>query len=109
MTLLEKQQEFALQAAHLIIYAHSIGKPVTVGDAYRDPRLHGEMGAKKGYGASNSCHKLRLAIDLNIVKDGRLMGASEHKELHDHWLTLGGSKIIDSDSNHYSFEHNGFR
>lgn len=40
------------------------------GDLFRDPRLHGALGVKQGYGARNSCHKLKIAIDLNLFKDG---------------------------------------
>ena len=109
MTLLEKQQEFALQAAHLIIYAHSIGKPLKLGDAFRDPRVHGEFGTKKGYGAASSVHKLGLAIDLPLILNGKFATPAEYKELHDYFDGRGGAKRIDNDMNHFSFEHNGFR
>ena len=70
MTLRQKQSKFAEMAAKLILKAIEMGYEVTLGDAYRDPRLHGELGVKKGYGAANSFHKTRLAIDLNLFKDG---------------------------------------
>jgi len=107
--LLNKQQQFAVALAGLILHANKRGLLVTFGDAYRDPRLHGAMGITKGYGAKNSCHKLRLAVDLNLVIDGKLAGPEAYAPLHDYWDTVGGSKRIAADMNHFSFEHNGFR
>ena len=42
MTLRENQSKFAKMAAELILKAYELGYEVTLGDAYRDPRLHGE-------------------------------------------------------------------
>jgi len=110
MSMSAKQQQFAVSLAKLIIYADSIALPVTFGDAYRDPRLHGAVGVKMGYGAANSCHKLRLAVDLNIIKDGKLAGEQEYIKLQKYWReNLGGSPIIPGDSNHFSWEHGDYR
>lgn len=109
MSMVEKQQKFALAVSVLIQKAAEVGLPVTFGDAFRDDRLHGKMGVKKGYGEANSCHKLRLAVDLNIIKDGDFAPESDYARLHDIWDTLGGSQRILKDLNHFSFEHNGFR
>lgn len=68
MSLRKKQSLFAFHVSRLNQYAVSKGYEVTLGDAYRDPRLHGAIGEKKGYGHSKSCHKLRLAQDLNLLK-----------------------------------------
>jgi len=108
-SLLEKQQAFSVAAAQLVLHAKEIGLPLTDGDAYRDPRLHGEFGEKKAYGEANSCHKLRLARDFNLVIDGQLAPPSAYAPLHDYWESIGGSKRILKDMNHFSFEHNGFR
>jgi hypothetical protein len=108
--LVNKQQEFAVAIAKLVLYATEIGLPVTFGDAYRDPRLHGEMGIKKGYGMASSCHKLRLAVDLNIIKDGKIADVSEYKKLQKYWHdNLGGSELIEEDANHFSWAHEGHR
>lgn len=98
----------------LLIEIERRGYEVTLGDAYRDPRLHGEIGEKKGYGAAKSCHKSRLAIDLNLFKHGKLLeGAAAdagHGELHNWWmLNCGGAAMIPGDSNHYSFSWDGMR
>jgi len=47
MTLREKQSKFAKMAAELILKAYELGYEVTLGDAFRDPRLHGDFGVKK--------------------------------------------------------------
>lgn len=107
MTLRERQSAFAKAAAELILHAYSLGYEVTLGDAYRDPRLFGEMGTKKGYGAPKSFHKLRLAIDLNLFKDGRFCTSTEdHAPLGAWWESTypeacwGGHF---NDGNHYSW------
>lgn len=70
----------------LIDKAHELGFEIRGGDLFRDPRLHGELGVKKGYGAKNNCHKLKLAIDLNLFKDGAFIQTTEgHRELGEWW------------------------
>jgi hypothetical protein len=111
MTLRQKQSKFARMVAALIIKAYGLGYEVTLGDAYRDPRLHGGIGLKKGYGHSKSCHKIRLAIDLNLFKDGVFLDKSDdHKELGEWWESQGGTwGGRFNDGNHYSLEHEGMK
>lgn len=111
MTLGEKQRKLPLMLIELINFAYSNGYEVTLGDAYRDPRLHGDVGVKKGYGHPKSAHKQRLAIDLNLFKDGVYLTSTEaHKPLGEFWESIGGSwgGRFD-DGNHYSLEHNGIK
>jgi hypothetical protein len=107
MSLREKQSLFARKVADLILKAEELGFEITLGDAYRDPRLHGAMGEKKGYGASNSFHKQRLAIDINLFKDGKFLDSTEaHKELGAWWVSQGGTwggNFKNKDGNHYSW------
>ena len=70
MKLGEKQELFMRLLPRLIDKAHELGFEIRGGDLFRDPRVHGQMNVKQGYGAPNSCHKLKLAIDLNLFKDG---------------------------------------
>lgn len=109
MTLRQKQSKFAKMAAELILKAYEMGFEVTLGDAYRDPRLHGNVGIKLGYGHSKSCHKVRLAIDLNLFKDGVFLEGSEaHKPLGEWWEAQGGTwGGRFNDGNHYSLAHEG--
>jgi hypothetical protein len=112
MSLRKKQSKFARMVADLIIHAYYLGYEITFCDAYRDPRVHGGMGERKGYGSANSCHKLRLAIDFNLFKDGVWLqgydATKAYNELHDYWDDIGGSRRIPNDLNHFSLEHNGY-
>ena len=105
----QKQQEFTLMIARLIVFAYEHGCRLTFGDAYRDPRLHGAVGVKQGYGAASSCHKLRLAVDFNLFKDGQYMTASDdYKLLGEYWESIGGTwGGRFNDGNHFSLEHEG--
>jgi len=66
---------------------------------------------KLGYGHPKSGPKKRLAIDLNLFKDGIFQESSEaHKELGEWWETQHlmarwGGRF--NDANHYSFLHDG--
>jgi hypothetical protein len=111
MGLITKQSDFARLVASLLTRAFEMGYQVTLGDAYRDPRVHSAFGVVGGYGRSKSCHKLRLAIDLNLFKDGKFLSTTEdHRPLGEWWAEQdprcrwGG---LFNDGNHYSFEHEG--
>lgn len=108
-TLGQKQRRFTKMVSKLIDFAYANGYELTFGDAYRDPRLHGDMGVKKGYGHSKSNHKIRLAVDFNLFKDGKFLTSSEdHKPLGEYWESIGGTwGGRFNDGNHYSLEHNG--
>ena len=95
----ENQDRFAGLVALLIIHARDAGYQVTLGDAYRDKRC--------SYGVKGSYHRKRLAIDLNLFKDGKyLPTTSDHEFLGKFWLSLdpyctwGGDW---NDGNHYSY------
>ena len=105
MSLRKKQSEFARMIPRLIDKAHEMGYEVTLGDGYRDPRVFGKMGEAKGYGNPRSYHKLRLAIDLNLFKDGvYLEGTEQHRPLGEWWESVGGiwGGRFD-DGNHYQW------
>lgn len=80
-----KQSRFVLMVALLILYATFKGYEFTFGDAW----------AKKGEGRPHSkasFHYLRLAIDLNLFKDGVFLQKTEHhKPLGMFWEFLGGT------------------
>lgn len=110
-TLFNKQTKFTLMVAKLIQMADYMGYKVTLGDAFRDPRVFGAMGESKGYGNASSNHKNRLAIDLNLFKDGVFLTTTEgHKPLGEWWELEGGTwGGRFNDANHYSLEHNGIK
>jgi hypothetical protein len=93
MSLRERQSKFALMVAKLIIWAFDNGYEITLGDAY----------AKVGH-IAGSFHYQRLAIDLNLFKDGDyLTSTKDHKPLGIYWESIGGSWGGRwQDGNHYS-------
>ena len=109
MTLGQKQRKFTRMIADLINYAYSNGYELTFGDAYRDPRVHGQLGQKKSYSSANSLHKERLAVDFNLFKDGAYLTRTEdHRPLGEFWESIGGTwGGRFNDGNHYSLEHGG--
>lgn len=104
-----KQRMFTRMLADLINFAYERGYELTLGDAYRDPRVFGPVGTRKYYSSANSLHKERLAIDFNLFKDGKFLTRTEdHKELGEFWEAIGGTwGGRFNDGNHYSLEHNG--
>ena len=100
MALRQKQSKFALMVSLLIQYAYSIGYEITFGDAWA------QSGHKK-----NSNHYIRLAIDLNLFKDGKYLKSTEdHSLLGKYWEFLGGCWGGNwDDGNHYSLEYRGHK
>ena len=112
-TLGAKQQRFTLMVAKLIQHIYAEGYTATFGDAYRDPRVHGAHGTKKtgSYSAPGSVHKLRLAVDLQLFKDGKYLTASEDYTFAGlYWESIGGTwGGRFNDGNHFSIEHGGYK
>lgn len=110
-TLRQQQTRFAKMVPRLIDKAFSLGYEVTLGDAYRDPRVHGDMGVRKSYSHPRSAHKIRLAIDLNLFRDGEYLEGSEaHMQLGEFWESIGGTwGGRFGDGNHYSLEREGVK
>src|SRR6056297_3448184 len=93
----DQQKQFARMVPRLLDKAHELGFEVTLGDAYRDPRCP--------YGSKSSRHKSRLAIDLNLFRDGVYLTATEdHAPLGLWWEEQGGiwGGRFD-DGNHYEW------
>jgi len=111
MKLGDLQKLFAKQVPKLINKAHALGYEVTLGDAYRDPKVHGEVGEKESYSSAYSMHKSRCAIDLNLFKNGKyLTKTTDHKLLGEWWeaqheLNCWGGRF--NDGNHYSMTYEG--
>lgn len=111
-TLIQKQWKFSLMVAHLISFAYSKGYAISLAEAYRTPE-QAALNAKNGRGISNSLHTMRLAIDINLFKDGGYLRESkDYEELGLFWESLGGSwggRFSRPDGNHFSLSHNGVR
>lgn len=113
MTLGQKQRLFTYNLYLLTQWAYDHGYELTLGDAYRDPRVHGASGEKLSYSSANSNHKLRLAQDYNLFLDGAyLVDSEDHRPLGEFWKSLHplnrwGGDFSRPDGNHYSMEHEG--
>ncbi len=99
------QSEFVICIAKLIEFAYEQGYELTFSDAFRSA----EECERRGF--RDSCHGIRLAIDLNLFENGVYQRqAGGHTILGAHWLTLhplarhGGDW---GDHNHYSFTYGG--
>lgn len=105
----QKQRRFGRMVAALLNKALEMGYEYSFGDAFRDERVHGKFGEKRGYSAAKSLHKLKLAIDLNLFRDGKYLASTEdHRPLGEWWESIGGTwGGRFNDGNHYSLEHNG--
>lgn len=108
MQLRDKQDQFAGMVAELIQEARKKGYQVTLGEAFRPSEL-AELYAKQGRGISNSLHTARLAIDINLFKDGEYLSRSQDYEpLGLWWESIGGSwGGRFRDGNHFSLSHEG--
>jgi hypothetical protein len=111
MTLRQKQSAFAALTVKLLQRILDAGYEFTYGDAFRDHRVHGVPGVKKSYSSANSVHKQRLALDINLFKDGRFLTSTEDHRVFGEWWekqhpdARWGGRF--NDGNHYSFEHQG--
>jgi hypothetical protein len=112
VTLGAKQELFAELAATLIQKAVTLGYAVRLGETYRSPEEAARL-AQLGVGARNSCHTLKLAIDLNLFKNGEfLKNTADHAPLGAWWkaqhpLCRWGGDFAKRDGNHYSLTHDG--
>ena len=111
MTLRQKQSRFTRMIGKLIEFATANGYELTFGDAYRDPRVHGDFGERKSYSHPKSLHKMRLAIDFNLFRQGQyLTSTHDYLPLGEYWESIGGSwGGRFNDGNHFSLEHEGMK
>jgi hypothetical protein len=112
MTLREQQSLFVSLVAQLIAEAHRQGFQLTFGEAYRSPEEAARL-ASLGKGIAKSLHTVRLAIDLNLFRDGVYLSSAEsHRPLGEWWkrqhpLCRWGGDFARADGNHYSLEYGG--
>lgn len=108
------QEEFATAAAKLILKANELGYGVTLGEAWRTPE-QAQWDADHGIGVAHSLHMDRLALDINLFKDGVYLTASEpYVQLGNWWTSLGplyryGGNFKIRDYDHYSITPDGIR
>lgn len=111
-TLRQKQCRFARAVPLLLQYMTALGYEYTLGEAWRT-QAQANANAARGAGISNSLHIERLAIDINLFKDGNYLEDSEaHRPFGEFWKSLGadyfwGGDFTKPDGNHYSVGHGG--
>jgi len=114
-TLGQKQRRFLPLLAKLIDYAYAQGFELIAGECYRSPE-QAALNAQHGTGIANSLHTLRLAVDLQMFKDGiYLTDPIAYKALGEFWKTLdpdcawGGDFKTLVDADHFSLSWGGIR
>src|SRR6185437_2434466 len=119
--LLQAQFTFSRLLPRLLDQAYSLGYSVTLGEAYRTPQ-QALLDAQAGSGIAQSLHCQRLAIDLQLFRDGYYLSKTEdYQALGEYWeklgsqqnppvpLCWGGRFSSRPDGNHFSLEFQGVR
>jgi len=112
MTLSKQQRKFSRLVARLLDQVYAQGFECTLGEAWRTPE-QAALNEAKGRGISTSLHMDRLAIDLNLFKDGVFLQTTEdHKPIGEWWEKLDtecrwGGRFKRPDGNHYSLAWGG--
>jgi len=108
------QEQFAASVAKLIQKANELGYGVTFGECWRTPE-QAQWDADHHIGVAHSLHMDRLAIDLNLFKDGEFLTTPEaYIQLGEYWKTLGenyrfGGDFKIKDYDHFSITPDGVR
>lgn len=112
MTLGEQQRLFAKHVGLLIDRIYSEGYECTLDWCYRPPEVAAYY-ADLGIGIRSSLHTKKLAIDLNLFRDGVWLRTTEqHQPIGEWWeqghpLCRWGGRF--GDGNHYSMEYGGVK
>jgi hypothetical protein len=103
MTLGDKRRRFTQMLGLLVQYAHLRGYEVCFDFVKRCEECP--------VGHKTSLHKIGLAADVNLYKDGRYLETTDdHEPLGLFWEYLGGTwGGRFNDGNHYSLEHGGMK
>jgi hypothetical protein len=72
MSLVAEQNKFLQDVVKLLVKAWEMGFTVTAGEVYRPTEMQAIYVKTGRSNTMHSKHNLRLAIDLNIFKDGQL-------------------------------------
>lgn len=86
--LVQAQCEFLQDFAKLVMFANSRGYVLTLGEGWRPLEMQ-KIYVKTGRSRTmDSQHGKRLAADVNVFKDGKLIPAHEFVELGEFWEKL---------------------
>jgi len=92
--LLQQQFAFSRLLPRLIDEAHRLGFEVQFGELWRTPE-QARWNAAHGLGIVNSNHCNRIAVDLNLWKDGHLSGdIDDYRPLAEFWKSLSRTEAI---------------
>lgn len=113
MSLRAKQSAFARLIPKLLLHAEALGFEVTLGEAYRSPEEAARL-AMVGKGILRSLHCQRLAIDLNLFRDGEYLTDSDAYAPLGEWWEAQSTPLYEcawggrfQDGNHFSLAHEG--
>lgn len=99
LTLRQKQSLFTKKICELTLWAYKRGYEVTDGHALRCKDCP--------IGIEKSKHKVKLARDLNLFKDGKYLRSTEdHRFLGEKWEKMGGvwgGRFAKKDGCHYQY------
>jgi hypothetical protein len=107
--LLDQQQLFARLVGEFLTWIFVQGYAVTFSEAWRSPE-EAQVQAAKGAGIACSLHTERLAIDLNLFKDGVLLETvDDYRPLGEKWCSMHelarwGGNFTRVDADHFSME-----
>ena len=105
----DRQQTFTTNVAKLILYINSKGYACTFGETLRTKEM-AQIYARTGKGIVDSNHLYKLAVDLNLFKNGvYLSDAKEYRQFANYWLTLNpfnesGYFWKSVDANHFEMD-----
>lgn len=113
MTLGQKQELFARLYGQLLCWIDEQGWAARLGEVLRT-KEQAEIYAAQGKGIKNSVHRLKLAGDLFLSVDGKVVwDGPEYKACGEYWKSLhescrwGGDFRPRRDVYHFSLIHNG--
>jgi hypothetical protein len=105
MSDLARQHEFSRLLARFLDVLFVLGYEVTFGEAWRPTWVALEY-VKQHLGIANSFHTRRLAVDLNLFRNGVYLTRTEdYLEAGIAWEKLGGTwggRFKRADGNHFS-------
>jgi len=113
LSLRAKQSAFVRLVARLIDEATLRGYDLTFGETYRSKEEAARLAAA-GLGIKGSLHCSRLAIDLNLFRDGKYLTDTESYQPLGEWWEAQSRQDVEccwggrfKDAGHFSIAHGG--